>query len=72
MGVSVVTSSVVMFSLGALTASLVCWLCNPKRSKKDHITITNTTARIHSLDPVHETPDEIENAIYTKMGQSSL
>ena len=48
MGVSVAASSVVMFSLGALTASLVCWLCNPKRSKRATSSTTNTTARAGS------------------------
>ena len=78
-GVSVAASSIVMFSLGALTASLVCLLCNLRRSRKANITITgpaNTTARTHSPDPVYEAPDDVvdqiemkENAIYTNMGQ---
>ena len=48
LGVSVAASSVVMFSLGALTASLVCWLCNPKRSKKATSSTADTTARADS------------------------
>ena len=35
MGVSVAASSVVMFSLGALTASLVCWLWRSKKATKN-------------------------------------
>ena len=57
MGVSVAASSVVMFSLGALTASLVCWLCNPKRSKK---ATSSTTARAGSpveMSEVHTNPE---------------
>ena len=77
-GVSVAASSVLMFSLGALTASLVCLLCNLRRSKKANITSSpaNTTARTRSPDPVYEAPDDVvdqiemkENAIYTNMGQ---
>ena len=70
LGVSVAASSVVMFSLGALTASLVCWLCNPKRSKKATCRSTaNTPDRAGSKSPVEEISD---SEVHTNTEQADI
>ena len=78
-GVSVAASSIVMFSLGALTASLVCLLCNLRDQGK--LTSPLPALLIQLLEPTlliqcmrhlmmwWTRSKWKENAIYTNMGQ---